>query len=149
MYFHWNVTEENFHRMMECLTKNISVPSDNCFGNLIVGEICVDFTLNSYLKTQETQEERVLLNTYIYIADANSDYKYGYGVLSDDTPYDLADDWLVEDVDQDSFIEEAGNNYQMFKTICEEKLMRLIRENNWMDHAKAKEPAWNQVAVTY
>ena len=87
MNFRWNMTEEDFKRMRSNVANN-KYDSNNCYGNLYVGRMCIDFMTEDF-----GEDELDVLPMYnVYVAGnvvQDGDCDGTYGELNDGTPYDL------------------------------------------------------------
>jgi len=123
MEFVWNMKEKEWKRMINEHVNHID-SCHNCYGNLYIGKLCIDF---AHTKDMDAW--------YLYtsVFELGKDTGYGYTV-DGNIPYDLLDAYIE--------IPVRCKTFDSFKKSVEDKVEKMIKEYGLQEQAEAPLGDW-------
>ena len=124
MKFKWDMTESEWKRMIDEHV-NHKDNSNNVYGNLYVGKLCIDFC--------HTKDESAWY-LYVSVFEIGKDTGYGYTVEGN-VPYDLLDNEIQ--------IPVKCKTFDNFKREIEKRVKQMVITDGLEEQANAELAEWN------
>ena len=123
MKIKWNMEEKEWKRMINEHINHID-NCDNCYGNLYIGRLCIEF-----VHTKDTDAWYLYTNVF----ELEKDTGYGYTV-DGNIPYDLLDAYIE--------IPVRCKTFNSFKTNVESKVKKMIKDYGLEEQANSELGDW-------
>ena len=123
MKFKWNMKESEWKRMIDEHI-NHKDSSDNVYGNLYVGKLCIDFV--------HTKDDDAW---YLFPEVFELGKDTGYGYTPSNVPYDY--------LDSDFKIPVRCKTFDSFKAKVEKLVKDMVVRDNLIEQAEAELADWN------